>query len=70
MVDDLEGVDPCRPRGIELRGAATTVHRPGMFGDGEYLEIAPRIAWSWVVGGNDSRGGGFTPRKAVWGDEA
>ncbi len=69
IVDDLRSVDPWRPRGIRVFGTARAVTRDGMFGHGDYLEIVPSITWSWgIVTGHDPfRGGGFSPRRTVWG---
>lgn len=69
IVDNLRSVDPWRPRGIRVFGTAHAVTRDGMFGHGDYLEIVPAVTWSWGIVANhdDFRGGGFTPRRTVWG---
>lgn len=66
IIDDLESVDPWRPRGIKLHGSARIERLGGQFGEGEYLVITPRRSWSWGVGGDDWQGGGFSPRRVVW----
>jgi pyridoxamine 5'-phosphate oxidase family protein len=50
-IDDLESVDPWKPRGIKLFGTAEIVERNGMFGPGKYLRITPKISWSWGIPG-------------------
>jgi pyridoxamine 5'-phosphate oxidase family protein len=66
IVDDLESVDPWRPRGIKVHGVAEIVHRDGRFGAQEYLAIAPTVTWSWGLGEQVFQGGRFAPRKTVW----
>jgi pyridoxamine 5'-phosphate oxidase family protein len=51
VIDDLESVDPWKPRGIKLFGTAELVERNGMFGPGKYLRITPKISWSWGIPG-------------------
>jgi pyridoxamine 5'-phosphate oxidase family protein len=47
VVDDLESVDPWRPRGVKVHGDAQIVTRP----DGrEVIVITPRRKWSWGLG--------------------
>jgi len=50
-IDDLESVDPWKPRGIKLFGTAEVVEHDGMFGPGKYLRITPQISWSWGIPG-------------------
>lgn len=51
VIDDLESVDPWKPRGIKLFGTAEVVERNGMFGPGKYLRITPQVSWSWGIPG-------------------
>lgn len=51
VIDDLESVDPWKPRGIKLFGTAEVVERDGMFGPGKYLRITPQVSWSWGIPG-------------------
>ena len=51
VIDDLESVDPWKPRGVKLFGTAEVVERNGMFGPGKYLRITPKISWSWGIPG-------------------
>lgn len=69
IIDDLASVDPWRPRGIRVFADASAVTRDGMFGHSDYLELLPRISWSWgiVTDHDDFEGGGFTPVRTVWG---
>jgi pyridoxamine 5'-phosphate oxidase family protein len=48
-IDDLESVNPWKPRGIKVYGTAEIVEHDGMFGRGNYLRIAPSISWSWGI---------------------
>ncbi len=50
-IDDLESVNPWKPRGIRVNGIAEIVERKGQFGKGEYLRITPKVSWSWGVKG-------------------
>jgi pyridoxamine 5'-phosphate oxidase family protein len=51
VIDDLESVEPWKPRGIKIIGTAEIVERRGMFGSGKYLRITPRVSWSWGISG-------------------
>lgn len=48
-IDDLESVDPWKPRGIRINGTAEVVDRDGQFGNGEYIRITPKAWWSWGI---------------------
>lgn len=50
-IDDLESVQPWKPRGIKVNGIAEIVERNGMFGPGKYLQITPTVSWSWGISG-------------------
>jgi pyridoxamine 5'-phosphate oxidase family protein len=50
-IDDLESVQPWRPRGIKVGGTADIVEHDGMFGPGKYLRITPMVSWSWGIKG-------------------
>jgi len=58
-VDDLESVDPWRPRGVKVYGTAEVMEHKGMFGPGKYLRITPKISWSWGIKGLKPRKGEF-----------
>jgi pyridoxamine 5'-phosphate oxidase family protein len=49
VIDDLESVNPWKPRGIKIRGTAEIVERAGMFGSGSYFQIAPKVTVSWGI---------------------
>lgn len=49
VVDDLESVNPWKPRGIKVHGTAEIVERTGRFGKGLYIEITPQKVWSWGI---------------------
>jgi pyridoxamine 5'-phosphate oxidase family protein len=47
VVDDLESVDPWKPRAIKVSGTAEVMDHKGMFGSGKYIRITPRVTASW-----------------------
>ena len=49
VIDDLQSVDPWRPRGIKVRGTAEVVEHEGIFGKGSYLRISPQVTISWGI---------------------
>lgn len=51
VIDDLESVQPWKPRGMKVSGTAEIVDHNGMFGPGKYLEITPTVTWSWGIKG-------------------
>jgi len=51
VIDDLESVQPWKPRGMKINGTAKIVEHEGMFGPGKYLKIAPLVSWSWGIKG-------------------
>ena len=52
-IDDLESVQPWKPRGIKVNGKAEIVERDGMLGPGKYLQITPTVSWSWGIKGHE-----------------
>ncbi len=46
-VDDQVSVDPWVVRGIKVLGKAEIVEHKGIFGQGKYLRITPRVSVSW-----------------------
>ena len=58
-IDDLESVDPWKPRGIKVYGTAEIVEHKGMFGPGRYLRITPKISWAWGIEGLKVKKGEF-----------
>jgi pyridoxamine 5'-phosphate oxidase family protein len=65
VVDDLESVDPWKPRGIRIFGTAEALDQGGPFGDGHQLRITPTISWSWNVEGPAMVDGRFIPHRTV-----
>ena len=51
VIDDLESVQPWKPRAMKINGAAEIVEHNGMFGPGKYLKITPSVSWSWGIKG-------------------
>ena len=49
VVDDLESVDPWRPRGIKVSGIAQVMEHEGIFGKGNYIRVAPKVSVSWGI---------------------
>ncbi len=50
-IDDLESVDPWRPRMIKVYGTAEIMQHQGQFGPGEYLRVTPKTSWSFGIKG-------------------
>ena len=50
-IDDMESVDPWKPRAIKVYGSAEVVEQNGMFGPGKYLRILPKTSWSFGIPG-------------------
>ena len=66
IVDDLATTDPWTPRGIKIHGLAEIESRNGRFGPGDYLVIAPTIAWSWGILAPAFGEQGPARHKTVW----
>ena len=49
VIDDLESINPWKPRGIKIHGVAEIVTRKGYAGAGEYIRIKPEVKWSWGI---------------------
>ena len=45
VVDDLASIDPWRPRGVKVRGAAAIEQ----VGGGMQIRITPETIWSWGI---------------------
>jgi pyridoxamine 5'-phosphate oxidase family protein len=65
VVDDLESVQPWRPRGIRIYGTAEFVERQGRFGPGIYMRITPVTSWSWGIEEPTFQGPKFGPHKTI-----
>jgi pyridoxamine 5'-phosphate oxidase family protein len=67
IIDDLESVQPWKPRQIKVHGLAEVVERAGRFGKKEYLAITPTVSWSFgIEAREDFQEGKFTPKKIIW----
>jgi pyridoxamine 5'-phosphate oxidase family protein len=64
-IDDLESVDPWKPREVKVYGRAEIVDHPGRFGPGKYLRITPKISWSFGIPGLKSQGPGWSRVKTI-----
>ena len=70
IIDDLESVQPWKPRQIKVHGVAEIMERDGRFGYKEYLAITPTVTWSFGVGDEANyQAGRFAPKKIVWTDK-
>ena len=45
VIDDLESIDPWRPRGVKVRGTATIESTD----EGTKIRIRPTVIWSWGI---------------------
>jgi pyridoxamine 5'-phosphate oxidase family protein len=64
-IDDLESVDPWKPREVKVYGEAEIVEHPGRFGPGKYLRITPKISWSFGIPGLKTQGPGWGRVKTI-----
>ncbi|SRR5216683_3184629 len=49
VIDDMESVNPPKPRGIKIHGTAEVEQRQGQVGLGNYLKVKPQRYWSWGI---------------------
>ena len=63
LIDDMESIQPWKPRGIRIYGTAEFVKRNGQFGPGVYMRISPEVSWSWDLVGPALVDGKFQPNK-------
>jgi pyridoxamine 5'-phosphate oxidase family protein len=49
VIDDLESVNPFKPRGIKVHGTAEIVERTSIYGKGLYIQVTPQKVWSWGI---------------------
>jgi len=49
VTDDLESINPWRPRGIKVHGIADLTTREGYVGTATYNRIKPKEKWSWGI---------------------
>lgn len=48
-VDDLESVNPWKPRSIKVNGVAEIMDHDGIFGKGKYIRVTPKTSWSMGI---------------------
>jgi pyridoxamine 5'-phosphate oxidase family protein len=65
IVDDLETVEPWRPRGIRIYGRAELIGAEGVPPRGGSLRITPEVSWSWQIEEDAMGSGGFRPHRTV-----
>ena len=65
VINDLESIDPWKPRGIRIFGTAEIVERSGKLGSGNYLQIIPTVSWNWNIEGPAIVDGKFFPNKTI-----
>jgi len=51
VIDDLESVDPWKPRCVKVYGLGEVMDHEGQFGKGKYLRVVPKISWSFGLPG-------------------
>ncbi len=66
VIDDLETINPMKPRGIKIHGRAEMVERTGYAGAGIYIRVTPGVHWSWGIEGPAFEGGRPVMKKASW----
>lgn len=67
VIDDLETVDPWRPRGIRVYGTAEIAEIESSRGPMSVIRITPTVSWSWrIEEGPAFVGGKFQVNKTVW----
>lgn len=59
LIDDLQSVNPWRPRGIRIYGKAEITTPEGR----PVLKITPVTSWSWDIEESSFKNGKFSPRK-------
>lgn len=64
VVDDLESVNPWKPRGIKVSGIAEIMEHDGMFGRAQYIRITPKTTASWGI--EIRKDGSSTPSIKRW----
>jgi pyridoxamine 5'-phosphate oxidase family protein len=58
-IDDLESVNPWKPRCIKVYGTAKVEDHDGQFGSGKYLKVTPKVSWSFGINGLKIEDGHF-----------
>ncbi len=65
VVDDLESIDPWRPRGIKIHASAEILPPDESQGTGPFLRLTPTVHWSWGIEGPVWVDGRFSSKKVV-----
>ena len=65
IIDDLESIEPWKPRGIRIFGTAEIIERSGKLGSRNYLHIVPKVSWSWNIEGPAIIDGKFLSNKTI-----
>jgi pyridoxamine 5'-phosphate oxidase family protein len=65
IIDDLESIEPWKPRGIRIFGTAEIIERSGKLGSRNYLHIVSKVSWSWNIEGPAIIDGKFLSNKTI-----
>ena len=49
VIDDLQSVNPWKPRSIKVYGMDEVIEHEGRFGTGKYLRVTLKISWSMGI---------------------
>lgn len=63
LVDDLESIDPWRPRGIRVYGRIELIGATGEPPRGGRLRLTPETSWSWGIEDQQNGALGFSPHR-------
>ncbi len=67
IVDDLESIDPWRPRGIRVYGRIELVGAAGEPPQGGRFKLTPETSWSWGIEDQPTGARGFSPHRTKHG---
>ncbi len=66
IINNVESVDPWKPRKIKVHGRAEIVERVERFGHKAYLAITPTLSWSFgIETGENYQAGKFALKKLI-----
>jgi pyridoxamine 5'-phosphate oxidase family protein len=66
VVDDLESIDPWKPRSIKVYGTAEVMDHDGRFGSGKYLRVTPKVSWAMGLKGHAAYNREYKASGAPW----
>jgi pyridoxamine 5'-phosphate oxidase family protein len=66
VIDDLESVNPWRPRGVRVYGEAEIAQHDGHLGPGEYIKVTPMTTWSWGLAQAVGTTSGSSMKRTDW----